>query len=157
MGYMFNIQKDHAVIDAGGFWCKACCVGRPAAEQSPDLRYCQGCYDILKREAETLVAAGDSHRPGWIPVGAVLAPVLKCRYNTEAKKQTVSKLPAEEKIQGTISELPDKENSKALKHAGGRPRKVGGGLSRSTLWRRRKEARKEVQGVDVKAMALPGD
>lgn len=143
MGYLFDIKKDNAVIAAGGFWCNACCVGRPAAEQSPDLRYCRGCYDILKKEAVTLVAAGDSHRPGCMPVGAVPDPVLKCCYKDTAKKQPVSKLPPQEKVQGAVSKLPEKENSKVLKHAGGRPRKAGGGLSRSTLWRRGKE----VQGV----------
>jgi len=49
---MFDIKRDNAIIEAGGFWCSACLSGKPVGEQSPDQRYCQGCYDFLLNEAE---------------------------------------------------------------------------------------------------------
>ena len=49
----FNIKKDIELINAGThFWCKACQVARPLSEKSPDPRYCQGCYELLLKEAE---------------------------------------------------------------------------------------------------------
>ncbi len=62
-GY-FDIRRDVEIINAGGFFCEACLVGKPAAEQSPDPRYCQDCYDLLLREAERLPGV---KRPVWIP------------------------------------------------------------------------------------------
>jgi len=62
-GY-FDIKRDNAIINAGGFSCQACLVGTPAAEQSPDPRYCQTCYDILFKEAGML---SGGKRPAWIP------------------------------------------------------------------------------------------
>jgi hypothetical protein len=63
----FDIKRDLEIIAAGGFWCKACCVGRPAAERSPDERYCQGCYEYLLAEADILIESGSKRRPAWIP------------------------------------------------------------------------------------------
>jgi len=62
-GY-FDNRCDKATIDSGGFFCKTCLVGKPASEQSPDERYCQGCYEVLLKEAEML---SPGKRPAWIP------------------------------------------------------------------------------------------
>jgi len=62
-GY-FDVKRDIAIEKAGGFWCHACLVSHPAAEQSADPRYCQGCYDFLLKEAEILPK---TKRPAWIP------------------------------------------------------------------------------------------
>jgi len=61
-GY-FDIRCDIAIVNAGGFFCKACLVAKPVAV-SPDPRYCQTCYDFLLREA-----AMDTRRRGddWKP------------------------------------------------------------------------------------------
>ena len=62
-GY-FDVKRDIAIEKTGGFWCHACLVSHPATEQSPDPRYCQGCYDFLLKEAELLTG---TKRPKWIP------------------------------------------------------------------------------------------
>jgi hypothetical protein len=51
--WQFDIKKDLAVIEAGGFFCAACIVGKPAAEQSSDPRYCQNCYEIIQNVTPT--------------------------------------------------------------------------------------------------------
>jgi len=63
-GY-FDVKRDIAIEKAGGFWCHACLVSHPAREQSPDPCYCQGCYDFLLKEAETLT--GHIKKPEWLP------------------------------------------------------------------------------------------
>ena len=60
----FSIKHDLEIERAGGFFCDACAVGKPAGELSPDPRYCQGCYEFLLKEVELLPA---SKRPKWIP------------------------------------------------------------------------------------------
>ncbi len=50
-GY-FDIKRDTAVIKTGGFFCEAGLVGRPLDDRSPDPRYCLGCCEFLKAEAE---------------------------------------------------------------------------------------------------------
>jgi hypothetical protein len=62
-GY-FSAEHDREVIEAGGFFCHACLVGKPAVEQSPDPRYCQGCYEFLMHEASLL---DQRSRPKWLP------------------------------------------------------------------------------------------
>ena len=52
------------VSNDGSFFCHACLEDKSAAEQSPDPRYCQPCYDILFKEAGML---SGSKRPAWIP------------------------------------------------------------------------------------------
>jgi hypothetical protein len=61
----FDIKRDIEIEKAGGFWCHACLVSYPAIEQSPDPRYCHGCYQFLLTEAEL-----DKSRRGgeWKPV-----------------------------------------------------------------------------------------
>ena len=46
------------------FYCHACLMDKPANEQSPDPRYCQGCFDFLTKEAELLPGG---KRPSWKP------------------------------------------------------------------------------------------
>ena len=61
----FNAKRDRELIAAGmHFFCHACIVAKPASEQSPDERYCQGCYEVLLKEAEML---SPGKRPAWIP------------------------------------------------------------------------------------------
>jgi len=62
-GY-FSARRDREIVANGGFFCQACLVGKPAGEQSPDPRYCQGCCKFLFEEAEFLP---DGKRPRWIP------------------------------------------------------------------------------------------
>jgi hypothetical protein len=62
-GY-FDVKRDIEIEKSGGFWCHACLVSHPATEQSPDPRYCEGCYEFLLKEAEMLPA---SKCPAWIP------------------------------------------------------------------------------------------
>ena len=61
----FDIKKDMATVEAGGFWCSGCLSGKPASEQSADPRYCQGCYDLLKKEVELL--SPKAGKPSWTP------------------------------------------------------------------------------------------
>ena len=62
-GY-FDIKKDIEIEKAGGFFCSACLVGKPLDDISPDPRYCQGCYDVLLKEAELLPP---KNRPSCLP------------------------------------------------------------------------------------------
>ena len=63
-GNYFDSKKDLEIVSAGGFFCYACAVGKPAEEQSPDSRYCHDCYEFLVKEAELLPS---NKRPSWIP------------------------------------------------------------------------------------------
>jgi len=49
----FDIGRDIKVIEDGGFFCQACLVGKDKATMSPDPRYCQDCYDVLREAMET--------------------------------------------------------------------------------------------------------
>jgi hypothetical protein len=60
----FSVKRDRELEKAGGFWCQACLVSHPATEQSPDPRYCEGCYGFLLKEAEMLPV---NKRPKWVP------------------------------------------------------------------------------------------
>ena len=57
----FDIKRDLEIIKDGGFFCQACVVGKD--DQSPDPRYCQGCYGLLLQE--TKLAPG---KASWKPV-----------------------------------------------------------------------------------------
>ena len=46
----FATAVDKEIIDAGGFYCHTCLVGKPSTEQSPDQKQCQGCYDFWQVE-----------------------------------------------------------------------------------------------------------
>ena len=60
----FCIKRDLEIVKNGGFWCDGCIIGKPQTEASPDPRYCQGCYEVLREEAELL---SNRSRPAWIP------------------------------------------------------------------------------------------
>ena len=60
-GY-FNIKRDLAIENDGGFFCETCIISKPASERSPDKRYCCFCFDLLLNEARL----GNS-RPKWMP------------------------------------------------------------------------------------------
>ncbi len=66
----FDFERDNQLIAAGGFFCQACLVGKPADEQSPDPRYCQWCYDFLRKEAALL----STSPPAWVPKDPPDAP-----------------------------------------------------------------------------------
>lgn len=63
---------DQEVEEAAGFFCHACLVDVDNHLMSPDPRYCQQCYEILKQEAEKLPPK--SRKPDWIPRVAQDAP-----------------------------------------------------------------------------------
>lgn len=64
-GY-FDNKRDNELIAAGAhFWCNACLIARPLDDQSPDKRYCFGCYNFLLKEAEML--SPKQGRPQWLP------------------------------------------------------------------------------------------
>lgn len=50
-------------IESSGFFCHACLMDKPAAEASPDPRYCHGCYDFLLEEVGLL----EGRNPTWVP------------------------------------------------------------------------------------------
>ena len=60
----FDIKRDIEIGKAGGFFCQACVIGKPASEQSPDPRYCLSCFDVLTNEASLLPS---NKRPKWVP------------------------------------------------------------------------------------------
>lgn len=64
-GKYFSSDRDRTIIEARGFFCKACLVGKLASEQSPDPRYCQGCYEFLSAEVKLL---GRGKKPSRVPV-----------------------------------------------------------------------------------------
>ena len=49
----FDIVRDLKTIEDGGFFCQGCLVGKDRAAMSPDPRYCQDCYDVLREAMET--------------------------------------------------------------------------------------------------------
>jgi len=63
---IFDSSRDKKLIAAGThFWCEAwCLVARPINDQSRDPRYCQSCYDFLRKETEVL---HPSRKPSWVP------------------------------------------------------------------------------------------
>ena len=63
----FDSKRDNELITAGGFFCQACLVGKPSGEQSADSRYCQGCFDVLSKEAKILGRG----KKDWVPIKGV--------------------------------------------------------------------------------------
>jgi len=131
----FNIKQDNELIATSThFWCQACVVARLLVEQSPDPRYCWGCYEVLKIEAEMQ----RTRRAAWIPKNMSHKTTPDATQTTPALQEVVSKLP-------TPIISPVTEKQVIMKQPTGRPRKAGE-ISRVTHWRRKKEA---VQGVLV--------
>lgn len=52
-GY-FDIKRDAEIINAGGFFCQACTVGKTQSESSPDPRYCRKCYKEINKEVQNV-------------------------------------------------------------------------------------------------------
>ena len=69
-GY-FDTKRDIEIINAGGFFCLACLVGKPASMLSPDSRYCRFCYELLLEEAGMDTSRRDSD---WKPQEAGTMP-----------------------------------------------------------------------------------
>jgi len=67
----FNIEMDNETVSAGGFFCEACLMGKPSTEQAPDQRYCQGCFEVLSKEADLLPP---KKRPKWVPKSPKISP-----------------------------------------------------------------------------------
>jgi len=65
MTVKFDAHRDKELIEAGThFYCQGHLTAIPLDDISPDARYCQGCYDFLRQEAELLP---ETKRPRWIP------------------------------------------------------------------------------------------
>lgn len=58
----FDIKRDIAIEKAGGIFCHGCLSGR--TDRSADPRYCQRCFEFLRKEAELLPPG---KRPRWTP------------------------------------------------------------------------------------------
>ena len=119
----FSAARDRAIIEAGGFWCHACLVGKLASEQSPDPRYCQGCYEFLLKEAELL---GRVKKPSWAPVAGYTGRHTGRGEALPAVKEVVTKI-ADKGIPPVGIMLQRR----------GRPKKAGK-VTRMTEWRRKK-------------------
>lgn len=58
----FDITRDIAVIEAGGFLCRGCLAGKAASEQSDrDVRYCTFCQPLI--EADYALSADRQGKP----------------------------------------------------------------------------------------------
>lgn len=102
-GY-FNTERDNALITAGThFWCHGHLTAVPIDEQSPDSRYCEGCYKFLCKEAEMLPS--HTKKATWVPkkpiakIGAKKSPHVPqdgggILSTVEGKKFTVDKIKA---------------------------------------------------------------
>jgi hypothetical protein len=80
-------------------FCQACLVDKTASELSPDPRYCQGCYEFLKAEAEMLPA---TKRPSWRP-------------KTQQKGQEKA-IPVSQDVVSNMATVKDKKSKVAIIH-----------------------------------------
>jgi len=133
----FSCSREKEIEAAGGFFCQACCVARPVDDQSRDPRYCQGCYEVLKREAEQLTGG---RKAAWIPKSKkrVVGRHQNTRQAKPAAREPVAKIPGNGNGGGV--EIPKVIMQQKKR---GRPVKAGG-VHRATLWRRKQKAK---QGV----------
>jgi hypothetical protein len=118
---IFSIKRDNELISAGThFWCEACLIARPIDDQSPDTRYCQGCYDFLLKEAEMLRETGSWRRPAWIPkpqtsprkAGGAPAPIPRIMSTVAGKKFEVDKIQPSVAIETPTKRLSNKRGRK---------------------------------------------
>ncbi len=68
----YDIKRDTKAVNAGGFFCQVCCVGKPSSEASSDPRYCLACFEFLMDEAAQLTAG---KRPRWMPKRPRIDPI----------------------------------------------------------------------------------
>ena len=61
----FDIERDKLLP----YWCQACLVGKESGQMSPDPRYCNGCYELLVKEAQMLTRHAD-----WMPQDGKISP-----------------------------------------------------------------------------------
>lgn len=111
----FSAVRDREVIEAGGFFCQACLVGKPLDDRSADPRYCLGCYEFLRDEAKL---ERRTKKASWTPVAD---------YTGQGGALPIQKKP--------VAKLPDKgiapvgmlhpQKTGVMQHPGGRPRKEG--------------------------------
>ena len=116
---LFSATKDREVVEASGFLCQSCLVGKSLDDQSPDPRYCQFCFEILLEEVKETPIRG---RQGW-------QPVSKRPVALPAKQGVVLQHPTKGKVLG--------ERKEGIMQHRGRPKK-GGEVHRTTKWRRGK-------------------
>ena len=95
----FNSKNDKEMVENGGFFCHACLIGKLSLEQSPDPRYCQGCYEFLLKEAEMLPA---SKRLAWIPKPQKPEKADKSQYQVSQGAGIMSTLAGEKSGVDTI-------------------------------------------------------
>jgi hypothetical protein len=119
----FLIKDDLRNLMTGEyFWCMACLVARPNFEKSADGRYCQACYEILNPPEPSPAPSPDE-------VGV-------CENGGDVVSKIPEYVPAP--MQGNPI-IMKQENKRPV----GRPRKSGE-ISRTTLWRRKKEQQGEL-------------
>jgi hypothetical protein len=65
----FDSKRDTELISKGMyFYCEACLSSQPVETQSPDPRYCQGCFDFLMGEVRLLGKVRcKANPPDWFP------------------------------------------------------------------------------------------
>ena len=79
MPQTFDNKRDKELIATGSyFYCEGCLAARPLDNQSPDSRYCQGCYNFLAKEAEEV----GTKKKAWVPKYAETAPAVETRATT---------------------------------------------------------------------------
>jgi len=160
-GY-FDIKRDTATVKAGGFFCQACLVGRSAGEQSPDKRYCQGCYDFLQDGRKAVELSKDYWAPdgaffvcygekyGITKTGATVClgtvePHKNGKETPPSGQEGVAKIP----VRAILPVEPIQAQGKGIMQQRvrrGRPKKKEGEpVHRATLWRRKKQ--QKLQGV----------
>lgn len=166
----FNIKRDIEIVNAGGFFCEACLVGKPLCDISPDLKYCQDCYEILQEEKMIARESKDQRgywsekdqRGYWSEDGSLFIHYGK-KYGvsktgatvclgdiTESHQNTdISACDAQEVVTKIASKgIPLTTNSQEgillQKKKRGRPRKTDGNVCRMTKWRREKEKQLEL-------------
>ena len=144
--YGFDIHRDNELIAAGThFWCGGHLCAVPIEQRSaknPDC--CVDCLKVIERDKRP--AERDHWTGGKFIIGGkefvVSSGELSCKDSKEVPLVRVLRGDAiGSNGSAVVSKLPDKGNPQAgvLKHAGGRPRKAGGDVSRVTVWRREKE------------------
>lgn len=71
MSKLIDSTNENELIKAGShFHCSGHLQAVPISQKSPDPRYCQGCFDFLTSEWQSLKENGiHLKRADWVPVG----------------------------------------------------------------------------------------